>query len=47
MWENFLTSLSIMLNGMFGIFSVIILLTLIIILFQWCEKKFAKPEKGE
>lgn len=36
--ENFLTSLEIMWQGMFGIFSVIILITLIVILIQKCEQ---------
>ncbi|BCJ96427.1 hypothetical protein acsn021_39960 [Anaerocolumna cellulosilytica] len=37
---DFLLSLTIMWKGMFGIFSVIILITLIVMLIQWVENKF-------
>jgi hypothetical protein len=37
---DFLLSLTIMWKGMFGIFSVIIVITLIVISFQWIENKF-------
>lgn len=45
MSEDFLLSIDIMWKGMVGIFSVIILITLIVILFQWFEKKFSTKKE--
>ncbi|SHO54036.1 hypothetical protein [Anaerocolumna xylanovorans] len=39
MEERFLTSLDIMWKGMLSIFCVIIIITLLVMLFQWAEKK--------
>ncbi|MDF2803940.1 MAG: hypothetical protein K0S61_3843 [Anaerocolumna sp.] len=43
--ETILQSLDIMWKGMFSIFSVIIVITLSVIIFQWFEKKFMKDKK--
>lgn len=40
--DYFMQSLEIMWKGMFTIFSVIIVITLIVIAFQWLEKKLSK-----
>ena len=48
MLENFILSLGIMWQGMFGIFAVILLITFLVIFIQWCEKKLPeKPSKNE
>ncbi len=39
MLDKFLLSLDIMWKGMFSIFIVIIIITLLIMAFQWFEKK--------
>ncbi|WP_166435288.1 hypothetical protein [Lacrimispora indolis] len=46
MFDKFLLSLGIMWKGMFSIFLVIIIITLLIMGFQWLEKKlFDKKEE--
>lgn len=45
--ETILQSLDIMWKGMFSIFSVIIIITISVILFQWIEKIFKKENKTE
>ncbi len=46
--EAIMQSLDIMWKGMFSIFSVIIIITLSVIIFQWFERKFIKnKETGE
>ena len=47
MTENFILSLDIMWKGMLGIFCVIIIITLAVMLFQWFEKNFKKPNFNE
>lgn len=47
MTETFMQSLDILWKGMFSIFSVIIIITLIVIIFQWAESKFASNKKTE
>lgn len=37
--HNFILSLDIMWKGMLSIFCVIIIITLLVMLFQWAEKK--------
>lgn len=46
MFDKFLVSLGIMWKGMFSIFLVIIIITLLIMGFQWLEKKLLN-KKGE
>lgn len=43
--EAILQSLDIMWKGMFSIFSVIIIITLSVIIFQWFERTFIKDKK--
>lgn len=46
MFDKFLVSLDIMWKGMFSIFLVIIIITLLIMGFQWVEKNlFDKSEE--
>jgi hypothetical protein len=45
MLENFLLSLNIMWRGMFGIFTVIIIITLLVVLLQKLDVMF--PAKNE
>lgn len=48
MIEKLLVSLDIMWKGMLSIFVVIIIITLLIILFQWFEQKFlSKADKDQ
>ncbi|SHL78476.1 Oxaloacetate decarboxylase, gamma chain [Anaerocolumna jejuensis DSM 15929] len=53
MEHNFILSLDIMWKGMFSIFCVIIIITLLIMIFQWAEKKITAwserrhPKKAE
>ncbi|WP_156034604.1 hypothetical protein [Clostridium sp. KNHs205] len=43
--EDLLISLDIMWKGMFSIFVVIIIITLLVMLFQWFEKNFLDKKK--
>lgn len=44
MLDNFILSLGIMWQGMFGIFAVILLITFLVMFIQWFEKKL--PDKS-
>lgn len=43
--EDLLISLDIMWKGMFSIFVIIIIITLLVMLFQWFEKNFLDKKK--
>lgn len=43
--EDLLISLNIMWKGMFSIFVVIIIITLLVMLFQWFERNFLDKKK--
>ncbi|WOO38696.1 hypothetical protein R2R35_09400 [Anaerocolumna sp. AGMB13020] len=45
--EDLLISLNIMWKGMFSIFVVIIIITLLVMLFQWFERNFLDKKKDK
>ncbi len=46
MIDDFLISLGIMWKGMFGIFAVIILITLLVMFMLWVENKLSERKKS-